>query len=635
MKLVAETCPFPDCGPPAAQTQSSALRMAETRVSGLLHCTVCDRLSVRCIHPGCRFPNRPFARYCVRCGGSQWDIALPQTVADSWRVAEMFPSAPPVPVDRPLDFSATELIATLDPVEFPSRVELVQWTIGAGIILLHQGGGGMAAIHAMRNGETDSRPTNRQASVPFWTVRERDVFTSPNNWPEFAEGHYHFAPMRPFRPEFTEDYRFAVFSAPYGVAVWPMCDLPGWSTGEGRRLPKTILRLGGQAYPEFTVAAPPVVLDRRVSSGLVESELGLVIAKRDRFSSVPEYYWWTISLNSDKLACPEINETTLPDHLQPLPLRGSCVQVERLRSNRAVGCRGLLFATPEGMWVTQFRRGHATRPIDVSPIQLKGVAEARPSSVPGAEPNTRIALNADVESRNRLRWDRMSITNSVAGEFEDAQYTVWYWERRGPSELFMGHFTLVLTVNNSAIVVEPRRESRAGLPVGMLNKGGSARYLLLSTGEGSLFEHQLGANALEIKKSFVFPVGDVTSLALSDSLLITVRRPIVESRPLSVDVVGARPARDSEAASYRSDLVSIRSALDADSPAAVITPKPPRTSGSDAAEKDGLQLEATPVFWLDSLFLCERRNAALRILRFSHAPPSGGAQHPRSLQTGL
>jgi hypothetical protein len=612
-------------------------------VPGIRLCPRCSRLSTRCVHAGCEGWNRPGARYCVLCGRSQWDREAAYDVAAIWKRAEAAPAdwdqftaqchrlaeGTSHTVDMPSERGVigsqamavpqgdgivrVEPVMELDPAQFPRRREKMRFMVAGGVLFLHQGGGGIAAMHAMKSKGT--------FAAPFWQIRESDCLPVPRGWPGSRSPEIDPCYARPFSPVVSHDLRFVVFSTPYGVAVWPLADLPGWSTGDGRRLPHAVVKLGEQSLPLVTLAARPVLIEHRDSSGNVESAMGLVFARRRSLNDEPEYLWTIIDLSNEGLEAGALTAETLtsssPPVAVPLPLRGSCCQTELLRGVDATDCRGVLFATPVGLWSASIDFARRRTPFVVTEVLgSQRVSTDPPGTVRQNELDRtmQLAMDADVPQRNRFRWDGVFISPTVSEDADDAQFTVWFWEHAGSQERYLASITLILGRDFSSRVVEPSRKTRAGLPIGLIVHGGTTAHALLSNDDGGLFFHKPGGFVLDQKKAFFTSPGSIVGISLFDDLAVAVRRLVDDSGSVM----------DKRHTGREMDSITVRSVAHWNSPTW------PSESSTRPGPLSRLQLEADPVYWLGHLWLCDGSGPKISLYRVPLSLPATAMCHPNA-----
>lgn len=490
-------CPYPDCSANQAEEAEDTLIPLWDEV---VLCRVCGRIGLRCPDAHCKVVNRPFTRFCVLCGQSQWDMdgqldagQLWQRAAEfdrSWRFIE---STPPV----------MRTVHTLSRRIFRPGVERPTWIIGDGVIFLHQGGRGVAAVHAFGD------LANRSEAM---AIEESELFHPPGEWRlHVSEKLINF--QRPYPPLLSKNRMHLVYSTPYGVATMSPGLLEGWCTEKGKHSPRTVLDLGQQdpATGRLSwLAAQPVLLDR-TTSGRCDCWLGLLLATATvRNSSVLNLtYAWHV-VNASQLAEPLRG---VPEDAVPLSMTGDHFQIEFL------GSIGLLFATNRGLWLWPVPRTDDPKPWD--PQSLIQVW-----SQPGATGHERveIVLDQQIRERNYLSWRSLVV---LGGDEVHQRGSLRIWLRiRGQDEreslqrldLYWndGRFG----APNTAMFPDERRV----IPVGSgIDRGGEAAYFFAGDA-GQLrfapFSEQTLRNQHE---AFANPMSSLQSVQVLDPLVILVR----------------------------------------------------------------------------------------------------------------
>ena len=502
-----------------------------------------------------------------------WDPDHTHVVTDYWDAALIPDDLPNIPaVDN---LSKAETVTQLDSSLFPQRTELLAWSVSHGLILIHQGGGGLAILQAY----ADSHKTSPCKTL--WTAAERSLFAVPESWPNSMQIDYDSSLGRPYPPFTTTDQRFAVFSSPSGVAVFPLCELAGWAVDPGPK-PIPLVELGGQRVPEWLVAAPPVFLESRDHDGRYEISVGLLFIRRGLTKTAgvntPRFYWKVIDLNANLIGHQKLTQKDFTEW-EPLPIEGGSCQPVSVRSRQRTSAIGLVFATPRGMWVGTVPYDQRHSPLRISPLNLTPAGNHTEATLQG------LMLNAEVERRNFLRWERI-LCRKLIDSVETQQVVLWFAERAGTREGIYKVITFSWPEEGkggpsptvSVVEVSPR----AIVPVGLGQRNGIAQMFFLMD-RGALYSHQVGEQLRSEHGAFLPDIEQVSGIQLIDPLLISVARI-------------SRSALDE---------ITVRSIRTID--------LPPRKFGP-------FRLEADPLYWNGHLFVCERRDQQIHVLRITIVP---------------
>ena len=598
-------CPFPGCASDDENQNQTCVQLPGLK---WCECLCCGRISSRCIFEDCTGVNRAFSRFCVHCGRSLWDTDSPVRVDDLWRAAslpaDLFQRSSLRTTDDlvPLHGKSTHeapVVATLDSRMFPPRKELISWSIVDGVLLLHQGGGGIAAIYAYVNHNQEELTPNKHASgnsaasenldeeelkglnrakSPFWSVTERTAFPAPDRWRTKTLPHLNLEFGRPYQPVVTGDHRFALLSAPYGAAVMPLNNLPGWSAQPAVGL-ISLVRLGNQQIPKWTLAAAPIPIQQHNLDGKVEWAIGLLICNRpDGDSSNPaklQYFWRVIDLSPDIDQREPLTSTLLEStNATPLPVKGGVCQVIHMSGGVASSESGLLFATPLGIWISRISFETRHNPLVASQIRAENESFVLDN----------LRLNAEVESRNRFRWDRL-LTAAGNESLDELQLVAWYanFRESGESTYNVLSFSWPTETESEVMASALSVSNLPVAPVGIGRNSGTRNAFFLTADRGELFSHQIGEQPKPEHRAFMTKMDELIGITLCDPLVIAVRR----SRTERLDA-------------EKEDFISVRS---------LRTPElPPLNFGP-------FRLESDPIYWMGGIYFCERLQDRLAVRR--------------------
>ncbi|MEZ5941390.1 MAG: zinc ribbon domain-containing protein [Planctomycetaceae bacterium] len=573
-------CPYPDCD---ASTGTGKTAPLIELTEDILLCGECGRVAYRCVEKACSAANRPFTRFCVLCGHDQWDLDGPKNAADLWRQSAEFqriwrfalapseqtgkPSDDSDNQDRPVQPRCVD-VQRLDRRRFRPEDERPVWTMGDGVIFLHQGGHSVAAVH----GYAEAVKTDVAL-----VLEERALFDAPTNWRLLVnESSIDF--RRPYPPIISTDRRNVVFSTPYGVAMLSPTDLEGWSAN-GSVTPKTILELakqdtsGGQL---IWLAAPPVLITQGETVN-DEPLFGFLLARaemRSAHAQKIQYFWYSTAASEHHEQIQDI-----PSNALELELQGSPCQIEVL------GGRGLLFATDRGLWLWPI-------PLETPPERWQSIHRIRiwgENAVcrsANADERDRIVLDQHVRNRNFLRWNSLVVLGANQTNLR-GQMRIWLSVRAADETEFLERVDLYWEEGavHSPTCVRPE-ETRRVIPIGRgMDRAGETSYFLAAD-RGQLEAAPFSDQRLRsIRDGFANPISSLQSVQLRDPLMLLVRDEHIDSesgRSTGHKIDGG--------ASMPEYYVQLRTLTFSDKFGPTIGP---------------LMLATDPLFWLRSLFCLE------------------------------
>lgn len=633
--MLNHLCPYPDCASNVESSVTGSERGSQENVvpeiwDSVHLCCECGRVSFKCVHSEseCHALNRPYVRYCSYCGGFQYSPALESNLTAVRKRVDEFdrtwefrshnpsqsaenratveppagnsPGQNPLP-DTPSRLTAGSIVANLPASVFPKSVELISWAMVDGVLLIHQGSGGIAFVHAFQDAnsiESDSTPdhsTGKQAKTSaIWSSAEAELLPAPRYWenpPERDEIDYAF--LRPYPPVATVDRQFAVFSAPYGAFVVALAELPGWSS-HGKIQPRILLKLGHRPHADVWLSAPPILIQTSDDHSRSSQLLGLLLGQRTSDpkskTSTVRYYWQVLDLNQQETA----TVTGISGDSKPLALVGEPCQIHKLSNLR------VLFSTPNGMWIAS---------LNADTGEIQDLIELWAPSSAG----DRIELDQHVLNRNNLvRQNLIVLKDQIPNQHALQRVTVWYrlGAPDGQQRIQCLSFNCQTADDKFAISgIQPL--DMGAVPkdnLRMLSSGryrGEAAYFLAGPhGELRCCPH--GEQSPQtISQGFAGDVSEIKGVQVFD--------------PLVVFVIHEQQTVLSRAAS---DTASPRDIRAGHGPEGGITAAARsirlRTLASPKSLGDGILisgLEVDPLFWLSNLFVCERDPKGFLVIR--------------------
>ena len=257
---------------------------------------------VACRTGTCQKPrvyNRPFVKYCRRCGEEIDQNSLWEEIRrDGWNLV-------------PKSFDDPEVIADLSPLwDANSPVFLLAVAMIRGVLAVHHAGEYLALVKAAPGAVAD----------PFlWSEAEDPFPASPDGMAS-----------PPNTPTLLPDQRHVMFSCPQGVLVLDLWSCHGIAAKDNDPRVRLI------RVEQRSLVVPPIPLD--------EHRIGLVTRGWGDLSKTP-YRWavWDRSLPPEKDA--ELAARLETEHLDPLPIEGARCRCE------VVDDRVIAFSTVRQQWV--------------------------------------------------------------------------------------------------------------------------------------------------------------------------------------------------------------------------------------------------------------------------------------------
>jgi len=282
-------------------------------------CPDCGRLSVHCKHGAqCDTINRPFMRYCRRCGNPVADDRFPGKDEPVWEAAARFDYQQVACTNPP-----REPVITLSTLKgFRESRALLAMRILDGLLAVHQAGAYLLLLHPFRS-YTDSQ------SPEFYHEEDRRFLLTQE--------------CRPFPPLKMKDRRYILFAhsrAVYAVNVW---SLPGWvRDGEEKRF-HTLIDCSNSAANRLACA--PVTWD--------DAKLGVI--SRDSAGN----YWWAVfdlaAMDLKAIARGSAFTDDLRGRSIKLPVTGESCRAE------TIGSQVLVITTADGHWVGRLKDASTQR----------------------------------------------------------------------------------------------------------------------------------------------------------------------------------------------------------------------------------------------------------------------------------
>jgi len=625
-------CPYPDCASNAEGATVTGAVPPESEVAvphlwdGVHMCCECGRVSFECVHSECHALNRPYVRFCSYCGRSQYAGATDSNLTavrkrveefdrtwefQSRNQSESAKDPEPTSAPRHSEFAAESadpkinpgsIVARLPIDDFPKSVELISWSMVDGVLLVHQGGGGIAFVHAFQDAiQTESElnfalPRNQaEKGAAIWSKAESEMLPAPETWENPQErDDIDYAFRRPYPPVATFDRQFAVFSAAYGVIVVALAELPGWSS-HGRIQPHVWVKFGHRPQSDLWLAAQPFVIQPVLNDGARAAQLlGLLLAERrtteQQNPGRVRYYWQVIDVTQEVATI-----TTISSQATPLELEGEPCQLHRLSQTR------LLLCTENGMWVANLNPN--TGEIQ-DLIRLWSPANAR----------DRLELDQQHLKRNNLvRQNLVVLRDNVSSQQTFLRVTVWFrlGSTNGAQRIQCLSFHCQTTAGKFTVSgVQPLdlgtvAEDNVRLLSNGLYRGGEAAYFLAGHhGELRCCPH--GEQSPQtISQGFAGDVSELKGIQVFDPLVVFV---IQEQR-----TVRSRTTRDSPMSSRWNDGPDSSGTTNpAKRSIRLRTLASPKSLG-DRIVLSGLEVD--PLFWLSNLFVCERDSNGFLVIR--------------------
>lgn len=493
-------CPYPNCGDPGGSLEHLS--------GGVYCCARCSRLSMMCSEPSalsadgsapCAALNRPFSRFCRRCGSPLWSRRRGRTIAERWRLASRFDDAYRLSAQSPADEPALAFGPPVNVIQLqdldgarPPQV-LLEWRFVDGVLAIHQGGGFMAVVNPFAGDDQGS-----SLGRPIWTQpEERHV--------ELRDAAYEAQVFRPYPPAVTGDRRYLLFSTPYAAFALDLCSLPGWTAGSRGADFRTLVDCTSQ--PDFRLAAAPVPLSQD------PHQVGLLLYGQTR----GEYFWRVLDLARGPARPSPLNSETLV----PLKMRGwPCQSV-------TVEGRVIALSTDRGHWVWRLSDAAA------------GKADAMVRTWPAGESTGTLFLDYHVGDRKRF-WrarQRVCWENPLGGRdgFE------WYYQV-SPDGIRGGQLEYYFVPLSTLEAKLPTRAEthREATPIGPWRSPDSGNMMeMLFLDGGTLYRSAGGVAQLGFLGLLMDP-DEILSLWLDDPLLVVLSVDKVRSGCQQITVFSLR-----------------------------------------------------------------------------------------------